>query len=217
MVGYSPLGLQLQGQGDGVVRQGVFPWIGSRPIDELTAPEFLRIARRFEDRNAIESAHRVMQNCSQVMCYAISTGRAARNPVPDVRGALSPAPEKHHAAITDPKAVGGMLRAIDGYTGLLATKCALKLAPLVFVRPGELRQAEWREIDLAGAEWNIPALKMKMKQPHLVPLAKQAIDILSELRTVTGHGQYVFPGLRDPKRDWGRSHSRSWSARLSCN
>lgn len=178
----------------------VFPYIGGRPIAELTAPEFLRVARRIEERGAIESAHRIMQNCGQVMRYAIATGRAERNPVADLKGALTPAQESHHAAITDPAGLGGLLRAIDGYTGDPATRAALKLAPLLFVRPGELRQAEWSEFDLDKAEWNIPAEKMKMRQPHLVPLCEQAVAILRELQPLTGRGQYVFPGGRSPRR-----------------
>lgn len=178
----------------------VFPFIGGRPVADLTAPEFLRVGRRIEERGAIESAHRVMQNCGQVMRYAIATGRADRNPVADLRGALAPAPENHHAAIVDPEGIGALLRAIAGYRGNQVTRLALQLAPLVFVRPGELRQAEWSEIDLEAAEWNIPAHKMKMRQPHLVPLSKQAVAILEELQQLTGHFRYVFPGGRSPKR-----------------
>lgn len=178
----------------------VFPWIGARPVSELTAPEFLRVARRVEERGAIESAHRIMQNCGQIIRYAIATGRAERNPVADLRGALASPPERHHAAITDPREIGGLLRAIDAYSGNLVTRCALQLAPLVFVRPGELRQAEWAEIDLEAAEWNIPAERMKMRQPHLVPLSRQAVAILRELEPLTGRRQYVFPGGRSPKR-----------------
>ena len=178
----------------------VFPWIGGRPVAELSAPEFLSVARRIEGRGAIESAHRILQNCGQVMRYAIATGRAERNPVADLKGALSPAPERHHAAITDTAAIGGLLRAIEGYSGTLGTKCALRLAPLVFLRPGELRNAEWSEIDLDAAEWNIPAHKMKMREPHLVPLSSQAVEILRELQPLTGRGQYVFPGGRSPRR-----------------
>lgn len=178
----------------------VFPYIGSRPIAEVTAPEFLRVARRIEERGAIESAHRIMQNCGQVMRYAIATGRADRNPVADLKGALTPAKESHHAAITNPAGLGGLLRAIDGYTGDATTRAALKLAPLLFVRPGELRQAEWSEFDLDKAEWNIPAEKMKMRLPHLVPLCEQAVAILRELQPLTGRGQYVFPGGRSPRR-----------------
>lgn len=178
----------------------VFPYIGGRPVAELTAPEFLRVGRRIEDRGAIESAHRVLQNCGQVMRYAIATGRADRNPVADLKGALAPTPEKHHAAIVDPEGIGALLRAIDGYKGSHVTRCALQLAPLLFVRPGELRQAEWAEIDLEAAEWNIPASKMKMRQPHLVPLSRQAIAILEELQPLTSRSQYVFPGGRSSKR-----------------
>lgn len=178
----------------------VFPWIGARPIAELTAPEFLKVGQRIESRGAVESAHRVLQNCGQIMRYAIATGRADRNPVADLKGALRTASEKHHAAITDPKAVGALLRAIDGYVGTLVTKTALQLAPLVFVRPGELRHAEWAEIDLDSAEWNIPAEKMKMRQAHLVPLADQAVEILREIEPLTGRGRYVFPSARSPKR-----------------
>lgn len=178
----------------------VFPWIGARPIAELSAPEFLSVGRRIESRGAIESAHRILQNCGQVMRYAIATGRAERNPVADLKGALPPAPKRHHAAITDTNAIGGLLRAMDGYSGGLVTNSALRLAPLVFVRPGELRQAEWAEIDLDNAEWNIPAHKMKMRLPHLVPLSEQAVSILRELHPLTGRGQYVFPGGRSPRR-----------------
>ena len=178
----------------------IFPWIGGRPVAEVTAPEFLRCARRMESRGAIESAHRMLQNCGQVMRYAIATGRADRNPVADLKGALAPTPEKHHAAIVDPEGIGALLRAIDGYKGSHVTRCALQLAPLLFVRPGELRQAEWAEIDLEAAEWNIPASKMKMRQPHLVPLSRQAIAILEELQPLTSRSQYVFPGGRSSKR-----------------
>lgn len=178
----------------------VFPWIGARPIAELSAPEFLSVGRRIEARGAVESAHRILQNCGQVMRYAIATGRAERNPVADLKGALPPPVEKHHAAITDTKAVGELLRAMDGYSGGLVARSALRLAPLVFVRPGELRHAEWVEIDLDKAEWNIPAHKMKMRMPHLVPLSEQAVAILRELHPLTGRGQYVFPGGRSPRR-----------------
>lgn len=182
------------------MEKDVFPWIGGQPVAELTAPDFLRIARRIEERGAIESAHRILQNCGQVMRYAIATGRAQRNPVADLRGALASPPERHHAAITDPREIGGLLRAIDGYSGNMVTRSALRLAPLVFVRPGELRHAEWAHIDLAAAEWNIPAERMKSRQPHLVPLSRQAVAILAELQPLTGRRQYVFPGGRSPKR-----------------
>jgi len=178
----------------------VFPWLGNRPIADIPAKEFLATVNRIADRGAVESAHRVLQYCSQVLRYAIATGRAERNPVADLRGALPPVKQTHHAAIIEPNAIGGLLRAIDGYQGSFVTKCALRLAPLLFVRPGELRHAEWAEFDLDGAQWNLPAEKMKMREPHLVPLAPQAVAVLRELHEFTGRGRYVFPSLRGPKR-----------------
>lgn len=178
----------------------VYPYIGGRPVAELSAPEFLRVGRRMEERGAVESAHRVLQNCGQIMRYAIATGRAERNPVADLKGAIASPAERHHAAITDPAALGGLLRAIEGYSGDATTRAALKLSALLFVRPGELRHAEWAEINLDACEWNIPAGKMKMRQPHLVPLCDQAVAILRELHQLTGRGQYVFPGGRSPRR-----------------
>ena len=178
----------------------LFPWIGGRPIAEITAPELLAVLRRIEARGAVETAHRAHQNCGQVFRYAIATGRAVRDPSPDLKGALPPVKEKHLAAITDPKAIGPLLRAMDDYQGQFVTKCALRLAPLVFVRPGELRKAEWVEFDLDKAEWNIPAERMKMREPHLVPLSAQAVAILRELHALTGGGKYVFPGARTTKR-----------------
>jgi integrase len=178
----------------------VYPYIGGRPVAELAAPEFLRVGRRMEERGAIESAHRILQTCGQVMRYAIATGRADRNPVADLKGAIASPAERHHAAITDPAMLGGLLRAIEGYTGDVTTRAALKLSALLFVRPGELRHAEWAEFDLDAGEWNIPAGKMKMRQPHLVPLCEQAVSILRELHLLTGRGQYVFPGCRSPRR-----------------
>lgn len=178
----------------------IFPWLGKKPTAEIKPRELLAALNRIVDRGAVESAHRVLQNCSQVFRYAIATGRAERNPAADLRGALPQVKASHHAAITDPKAIGGLLRAIDGYEGTLVTKSALKLAPLLFVRPGELRQAEWAEIDLDSAEWNLPAEKMKTGEPHLVPLASQAVSVLRELEPLTGRGRYVFPSARSPRR-----------------
>lgn len=178
----------------------VFPWIGTRPVAELEAPDFLSVARRIEKRGAFESAHRIMQNCGQVMRYAIATGRATRNPVADLRGALTPAPEQHHAAITDPRELGPLLAAIQGYSGSIVTRCALALLPLVFVRPGELRMAEWKEFDLDAARWEIPAPRMKMKIAHVVPLSRQALAILQELQPLTGRARYVFPSARSAQR-----------------
>jgi len=182
------------------LERNIFPWLGSRPAGKVTAPELLACLRRIEARGAVETAHRTLQNCRQVFRYAMATGRAERDPAADLRGALAPVMETHYAAITDPKAIGALLRAIDGYRGDLPTRCALRLAPLTFVRPGELRKAEWAEFDLDRAEWNIAATRMKNREPHLVPLSVQALDVLRELHPLTGTGRYVFPGLRTPTR-----------------
>jgi integrase len=178
----------------------VFPWIGSRPIKDIKAPELLSVLRRIESRDALELAHRTRNICGQVFRYAVATGRADRNPAEDLKGALSPVKTIHRAAIIEPKEVGNLLRAIDSYQGTFVVQCALKLAPLVFVRPGELRHAEWSEINFENAEWNIPASKMKMKEAHLVPLSRQAIEILKKLHTLTGSGRYLFPSERTPQR-----------------
>lgn len=185
--------------GDRILRRlerDIFPWLGGRPVAEINAPELLTVLRRIEDRGALETAHRALQNCGQVFRYAIATGRAERDPSQDLRGALPPPRKTHHAAITEPDSIGPLLRAMDAYAGAFVTKCALRLAPLVFVRPGELRQAEWPEFDLDGAVWEIPADRMKMKQAHIVPLATQAVDILRALGELTGGRRYVFPSAR---------------------
>lgn len=187
------------GHSDKIIRRlerDIFPWLGGRPIAEITAPDLLATLRRIESRGAIETAHRAQQNCSQVFRYAVATGRAERDSTADLRGALTPVKERHHASITDPKRVGELMRAIDGYRGSFITKCALRLAPLVFVRPGELRKAEWVEFDLDGAEWRIPAARMKAREQHIVPLAKQAVAMLQDLHALTGDKQHVFPGVR---------------------
>lgn len=184
------------------LERDIFPWIGGKPIADITAPQLLAVMRRIEERGAVETAHRALANCGQVFRYAIATGRAVRDPSHDLKGALSTVNQTHRAAITDPNSIGELLRAIDGYQGSFVTICALRLAPLVFVRPGELRKAEWAEIDLDKAEWNIPAKRMKgwirkgITSPHLVPLSKQAVEILRELHALTGGGHYVFPGAR---------------------
>lgn len=182
------------------LEQNIFPWIGRRPILEVTAPELLSALRRVENRGAIETAHRILQICGQVFRYGIATGRAERNLSADLVGALAPVKKKHHASITDPVEVGKLLRTINGYEGFFVTKCALQLAPLFFVRPGELRNAEWEEFDFEKAEWRIPAEKMKMREQHIVPLSTQAITILQELKAFTGEGKYVFPSVRTSKR-----------------
>jgi integrase len=178
----------------------IFPWLGLVPVANVKAKDILTVVQRIENRGALETAHRAMQNCGQVMRYAVATGRAERDPSSDLKGALPPVKETHQAAITAPKEVAQLLRAIDDYRGFFITKCALRLAPLVFVRPGELRQAEWSEIDLERAEWNIPAARMKMREAHLVPLSTQSVTILSELHALTGSGRYLFPSARSNSR-----------------
>lgn len=182
------------------LEKDIFPWLGHRPISEITAPEMLAVLRRMESRGALDTAHRAHQNCGKIMRYAIATGRAERDPSADLRGALPPTRATHHASITEPKAIGALLRALQGYEGTFITKCALQLAPLLFVRPGELRHAEWAEFDLDNSEWKIPAEKMKMRSPHFVPLCTQALTILHDLRALTGTGRYVFPGARSAAR-----------------
>jgi integrase len=185
------------------LERDLFPWIGARSIAQIKAPELLAVLRRVESRGALESAHRIRTIAGQVFRYAVATGRAERDPSADLKGALPPPGEKHLAAITDPKEVAPLLRAIDGYQGHFVVKCALRLAPMFFVRPGELRHAEWAEVDLDEGVWNIPASKMKMKQAHIVPLCKQAVEVLTELKELTGASKYVFPS--------GRSFARPMS------
>ena len=179
------------------LKADIFPWLGSRPIANMEPPELLQALRRIESRGAIVTTHRVRNNLEQIYGYAIACGVATRNPAADLRRALKPAPEKkHHASVKDPKSVGELLRAIQNYKGSFITKCALRFAPLVFVRPGELRKAQWSEFDLEAGEWRIPGERMKMGVPHIVPLAPQAVAILRDIQPLTGTGRYVFPSSR---------------------
>lgn len=174
----------------------VLPWLGSRPIAEIEPPELLAALKRIEARGAHETAHRTKEKCGQVFRYSIAHGLAKRDPSADLRGALAPIVRTSRAAITDPGKVGALLRALDGYGGQHVTRCALRIAPLLFVRPGELRAMEWAELDLDAAQWRIPAHRMKMREQHVVPLSSQAVAILRELQPLTGRGRYVFPSLR---------------------
>ncbi|MCR4298105.1 MAG: tyrosine-type recombinase/integrase [Gallionella sp.] len=197
------------------LEKDVFPWIGATPIAEINAPALLAAIRRIESRGALETAHRALACCGQVFRYAVATGRAERDPTGDLRGALPPVKkEKHFAAITDPKKVGELLRDIEGYQGSYVVKSAFKLSPLLFVRPGELRKMEWAELDLDKAEWIIPADKMKMGVTHIVPLAKQAVEVLREIQPLTGRGKYVFPGERDHDRPMSDNAIRSALRRM---
>jgi integrase len=174
--------------------------IGDRPIDKITAPELLSVLRRVEAGGRYETARRLRSTCGMVFRYAIATGRAERDVSIDLRGALTTPKVTHRAAIVDPAGIGALLRAIDGYDGLLVTTHALRLAPLVFVRPGELRQAEWAELDLEESEWRISASKMKMRRPHRVPLSRQAVAIIRDLQAITGGGRWLFPSVRTTAR-----------------
>jgi integrase len=191
----------VEHHGDRIIRRferDIFPWIGGRPIADVNAPELLAAVRRIEGRGALETAHRALQNCGQVFRYAVATGRATRDPTGDLRGALPPVKGEHFAAVTQPADVAKLLRTLDGYQGTFTVACALRLAPLVFVRPGELRKAEWADIDLNAAEWRYTVTKTNT--PHIVPLSTQTVAILRELHALTGTGRFVFPGARSNGR-----------------
>lgn len=175
----------------------VFPWLGAKPISDIGAPDLLPVIRRIEDRGTRETAHRTLSLCGQVFRYAVATARTDRDCTADLKGALRPAKGKHFAATTDPKRLGGILRAIDGLEATPIVQAALRLAPLVFVRPGELRQARWEDIDLDAAEWRFTVTKTDTD--HIVPLSAQAIEILRELQPITGNRPLVFPNLRSPR------------------
>ena len=177
-----------------------YPAIGDRPVNEISASEILSVLRKIKSRGRYETARRLRSTCGMVFRYAIASGKAVRDPSVDLRDALTAPRVTHRAAIVDPREIGGLLRAIDGYDGLPLTRAALKLAPLVFVRPGELRKAEWSEIDLENAEWRIAAAKMKMRRPHRVPLSKQALAIIRGLQAVSGAGRWLFPSVRGLSR-----------------
>jgi integrase len=189
--------------GDRVIKRlekHVFPWLGSKPITSITPPDLMGVLKRPEGKGHNETAHRTAQICSAVFRYAIASGRAETDPTRDLRGAIAPTKTKHHASITEPAKIGELLRAIDGYDGFEVVRAALRLVPHVFVRSGELRNAEWSEFDLPGAEWSIPKERMKMKQPHIVPLSTQSLAILDELKREAGTRRLVFPGTRGKDR-----------------
>ena len=182
------------------LEKDVFPWIGKIPISTLTSRDVLAALRKMEARGALDSVHRVKQICGQICRYAVAEGSAGQDVTRDLKGALKAADPGHFAALTEPRAVAGLLRAIHAYDGLPGTVAALKLLPLLFVRPGELRGAEWSEIDLDAGEWNIPIGRMKLKKPHLVPLSRQAVAILRGMQAMTGQGRFVFPSVRTGDR-----------------
>jgi integrase len=181
----------------------LFPWIGKKPISSITAPQMLETLRRIEKQNKVETAHRTLQTAGQVFRYAVQTGRAVRDVTADLKGALPATTVKHMAAFTEPKDVAELLRALDAFNGTLTVQCAIKLAPLVFVRPSELRMAKWADIDLDAGTWQY--LVSKTKTDHIVPLSKQALAILHEIHPVSGHGEYVFQGGHSPLKPMSES------------
>ena len=198
------------------LENNVFPWLGSTPIIEIEPPDILTTLRRIEARGAVETAHRVKGIIGQVFRFAVATGKAQRDQSADLRGALQPVQERHLAAITDPKDITPLLHAIDGYKGSHIVRCALKFSVLTFARPGEIRHAEWSEIDFdavfeivdAGGKverikcpaWCIPAEKMKARRAHIVPLSRQAVEVLKDLQPLTGNGRYLFPSVRTAEK-----------------
>jgi integrase len=176
------------------------PALGPRPIAEITAPEVLAVLRQVESAGRLETARRLRAIIGQAFRFAVATGRAMSDPTSALRGALTAPVVQHRAAIIDPAPFGALLRAIDGYDGTLVVRSALQLLALTFTRPGELRLATWKELDLDAGVWTIPANRMKMRRPHRIPLAPQTIAILEELRTLTGRYELLFPGVRSPSR-----------------
>jgi integrase len=204
-----------------LMEKDVFPWIGSLPLPKITAPVLLQVLRRVESRGAHESAHTLRQWSGQVFRYGIATGRCERNPAPDLHGALVPIEVKHMAAVLEPAKAGELMRSIAGYAGQPVTRAALHLAALLFQRPGNIRQMRWADVDLAAKIWTIPAADMKRTRkaklngrPHLVPLAKQAVAILTELKALTGHGEYVFPSLLTGERPMSDNTMRTALRRM---
>ncbi|MDP2829218.1 MAG: integrase arm-type DNA-binding domain-containing protein [Sulfuricellaceae bacterium] len=198
-----------------LLENDVFPWLGGRPIADLTPMEILATLTRISDRGAKDTAKRAQQNCGAIFRFAIQTGRAQYNPIPDLRGALPTAIGKHFPAITEPSQVGELLRAIDGFNGTFIVKCALLLSPFFFVRPGELRQARWADFDLDKGEWRFLVSKTKTTEApriHIVPLANQAVLILRDLHALTGQDEFVFPGARSN----GCAMSDAWVMSATC-
>lgn len=180
------------------LERDVFPWLGPLAIAAIGAPELLTIIKRVDQRGRRYTANRILSEISRIFRYAVATGRVPRDPCPDLRGAIPSRKATHRAAVTRPKEVAALLRAIDAFEGSFTVQSALRIAPYVFVRPGELRKAKWADIDLREKMWHIPAEVMKMREPHVVPLAKQVVAILEELKPVSGHLEYVFKGGWDP-------------------
>tara|TARA_R100001509_G_scaffold164603_2_gene142848 strand:+ start:707 stop:1936 length:1230 start_codon:yes stop_codon:yes gene_type:complete len=191
------------------LEKDLFPHLGKRTVSSITAPELLAALRRIESRGAVETAHRAKQTAGQVFRYAVATGRAERDPSGDLKGALTNPKKKHLAAITSPPEVGRLMVHIDEFQGTPTVKAALRLSALLFQRPGEMRSMEWAEINWEAERWELPAEKMKMRLPHIVPLSQQALEILRELHYLTGRGRYVFPSARGASRCLSENGVRS--------
>jgi integrase len=187
------------------MKRNLFPFIGSRPVSQVTAPEILALLRKVEARGTIGTAHALKDICSSVMRYAIATGRAERDPAADLRGALTPNVKKHRPALTTPESVGSLMHAIYNYQGSLVVRSALQIMAFTFCRSTEIRQAEWREFDFDDNLWRIPAARMKMKRDHLVPLSRQALVVLEKLRPYSGGGQFVFPSYGSETVPFGKT------------
>ena len=183
-----------------LLKNDLFPYLGKRPISRITSPDLLKTLRRIESRGAIETAHRAKQLAGQIFRYAVATGRAERDPSVDLKGALAQPTKTHFKAITEPNEIASLMLAIHNYQGSPAVMAALKLSPLLFCRPGELRHLEWKEVKFKETRIELPAEKMKMKEPHIIPLSTQAMEILEELHLITGRGRYVFPNARGASR-----------------
>lgn len=177
------------------LESNIFPWIGSTPINTITPPALLQVIQRIEARGAIETAHRDLSVCGQIFRFGVACGYCERDVSADLRDALAPVVHKNHAAILEAQAIGELLRSIEAYQGSHIVRCALRLLPYVFVRPGELRNAEWTEFNFKAAEWRIPPEKIKARRLHIVPLSRQSLEILqNDLQPLTGSGPYLFPG-----------------------
>ncbi len=199
----------------------VFPWLGTLPLPQISAPALLQTLRRVESRGTRELPHSLLEACGQVFRYGVATGRCERNPAADLRGALKPVLTRHMSAIVEPHEVSGLMRAIAGYHGQPVTRTALLLSALLFQRPGNIRQMEWSEVDLGAGMWTIPSQKMKRKKleklngrPHLVPLARQAVVALTDLQPLTGRSRYVFPAVVSAKRPMSENTVRVALRRL---
>jgi integrase len=180
------------------INRYLLPFIGRMEPDRIQAPLLLNVIRRIESRRTIETAHRTLSVCGQIFRFAVVSGRATRDPSSDLKGALQTRKPTHFASITDSREAGALMRACENYTGSLVVQIALKMSALTFTRPREIRHAEWSEINLGKNEWRIAAEKMKMKRPHIIPLSRQAVEVLGEIYPATGHGRYIFPSYRAP-------------------